>query len=367
MAQDMEGAEAAPAFPSRPAADPGAAIRFSAGGKTLLIGAGLAGLALLALWAVRCGAYALSFGDIRAVVAGHFSGNTEAISRLHNTIVWNIRLPRIVLCITVGSALACAGAVFQGCFRNPLVEPYILGVSSGAACGAAAGIVFPWLPVSVQFLAFCGAAAAVLFTWGAARVRGQTPAITLVLAGIVVGSVFTALVGIMKYMARDAALREIVFWLMGGFYYATWDDVRRITGPVLASILAAWALGWKLNVLSMGDQEARALGIDPEKYKRIFMVLATLMTALSVSSVGIIAWVGLMMPHAARMIAGPDHRFLLPLASLLGAGYLIVCDTLARTLTSTEIPVGIITALAGAPYLFFLLRAKGRSVFGAGS
>ncbi len=325
-------------------------------------GAGLIGLSGLA---ISCGAYNVSLPDILSVLNAHLIRGGDLVNPLFNTIVWKIRLPRVLLCITVGTALASAGAIFQGCFRNPLVEPYILGVSSGAACGAAIGIVFPWLPASVQVLAFAGGAVAVICTYSMARVRGRIPTITLVLAGIVVGSVFSALVGILKYVAQDAALREIVFWLMGGFYYVTWDDVRLITPIIAGCFLLSWALGWKLNVLSMGDEEARSLGVNPDKIKLILLSLATLMTALSVSVVGIIAWVGLMIPHAARMTAGPDHRFVLPLASLLGGGYLIICDTLARTLTSAEIPVGIITSLAGAPYLFFLIRTKGKSAFGA--
>lgn len=344
-----------------------AAALFAATRKVWLLIAAMAGLLGLSSLAISCGAYSVSLADILAVLHAHLigGGDAGAANPLFNTIVWKIRLPRVLLCITVGTALSSAGAIFQGCFRNPLVEPYILGVSSGAACGAAIGIVFPWLPVSVQLLAFAGGAVAVICTCGMARVRGRMPTITLVLAGIVVGSVFSALVGIMKYVAQDAALREIVFWLMGGFYYVTWDDVRLITPIVIGCFFFSWALGWKLNVLSMGDEEARSLGVNPDRIKLLLLTLATLMTALAVSVVGIIAWVGLMVPHAARMTAGPDHRFVLPLASLLGGGYLIVCDTLARTLTSAEIPVGIITSLAGAPYLFFLIRAKGKTAFGA--
>ncbi len=315
---------------------------------------------------MACGAYDISLINIWKVVSAHLMPfeTISVPSKLHDTIVWNIRLPRLLLSVAVGAALATAGAVFQGCFRNPLVEPYILGVSSGAACGAALGIVLPGFFLSMQVLAFAGGSIAVFWAYAMARVRGETPTVTLILAGIIVGSVFAALVGILKYTARDAALREIVFWLMGGFYYAAWDDVMLICPIVAGGFLIIWSLGWKLNVLSMGDQEARSLGINPEKYKLFFMALATLITAVSVSAVGIIAWVGLMVPHAARMIIGPDHRFVLPLSSILGAGYLIVCDTLARTLTSAEIPIGIITSLAGAPYLFYLLRSKGKTAFG---
>lgn len=316
--------------------------------------------------AMTCGAYNISVCDVFSTFIAHLTPylDISEISKLHNTIIWNIRLPRILLAITVGVALATAGTVFQGCFRNPLVEPYILGVSAGAAFGAAVGIVFPTFFLSMQVLAFVFGSMAVASAWFMARMRGETPVVTLILAGVIIGSVFSSLVGIMKYIAQDAALREIVFWLMGGFYYTTWKDVALISPIVATSFLIMCFFGWKLNILSMGDQEARALGVNPEKYKLILIVLATLITAISVSVVGIIAWVGLMMPHATRMIIGPDHRFVIPLSAVLGAIYLTVCDTLARTMTSAEIPIGIITSILGAPYLFYLLRTKGRSAFG---
>ncbi len=286
------------------------------------------------------------------------------VSRIHDTVIWRLRLPRVLLCIAVGMALAAAGAVFQGCFRNPLVEPYILGASSGAAFGAALAILFPQVWLSSQNLAFVFSAIAVGGAYSLGRVRGATSVVSLILAGIIIGSVFSSLVGILKYIAHDAALREIVFWLMGGFYYATWRDVQVVMPLVAICLAVIWLHAWKLNVLSMGDEEARTLGVNPEVYKLLFILLATLITAISVAAVGVIAWVGLMTPHAARMLVGPDHRYLLPAAALLGAIYLVICDTLARTLTPAEIPIGILTSLLGAPYLFYLLRAKGREAFG---
>lgn len=181
---------------------------------------------------------------------------------------------------------------------------------------------------------------------------------------MIIGSIFAALVSLLKYMADDTALREIVFWLMGGFYYVTWDDVFLLGPVVFFCFIVLWALSWKLNILSMGDEEARTLGVNPEKYKFIVIVLATAVTAISVSIVGIIAWVGLMMPHASRMIFGPDNRFVIPASLMMGGFYLIVCDTLARTLTSSEIPVGILVSIIGAPYLCYLLRNKGGVIFG---
>lgn len=338
---------------------------FSEKRKVLVIGITFMLLIASALLVVTMGAYNIGILDVYNTILVHLTfGDINTIEKLHNTIVWDIRLPRIILAITVGLALATAGAVFQGCFRNPLVEPYILGVSSGAAFGAALGIVYPQFFLSIQVSAFIFGGVAVFAAYSLANVRGKTPVVTLILAGVIIGSIFMALVSILKYISDDTALREIVFWLMGGFYYATWDDVKLIAPVVFAGFFIIWLMSWKLNILSMGDEEARTLGVNPEKNKLVVVTLATLITALSVSAVGIIAWVGLMMPHAARLIIGPDHRFMIPMAALMGAMYLILCDTIARTLTPAEIPVGIITSIIGAPYLIYLLRSKGKTIFG---
>lgn len=333
--------------------------------KIIILLALAAVLLITASVAVVLGAYGFTVTDVYRTILVHLTfGDVSSLPKLHNTIIWDIRVPRIILAVSVGGALAIAGAVFQGVFRNPLVEPYILGVSSGAAFGAALGIVFPAVFPSIQVSAFAFGGLAVAFAYLLARNRGEAPIVTLILAGVIIGSIFSAFVSLLKYLADDTALREIVFWLMGGFYYATWDDVRILAPVVFISFIVLWALGWKLNVLSMGDDEARGLGVNPEKYKFIVIALATAITAFAVSLVGIIAWVGLMMPHAARMLLGPDNRFVIPASLMMGGCYLIVCDTLARTLTTAEIPVGILTSILGAPYLCYLLRNKGRVIFG---
>ncbi|MCP4119895.1 MAG: iron ABC transporter permease [Desulfobacteraceae bacterium] len=328
---------------------------------------GLFGLLIMtAFFCMQCGACSIPVSAIVKTISAHLFSypDLDSLERIHNTVVWNIRLPRTLLAVIVGVCLATAGTVFQGCFKNPLVEPYVLGISSGAAFGASLGIVFPDFFLSVQLLAFVFGFLAVAMAYTMARVRGQTPVVTLILAGVITGSIFSAFVGIIKYVAQDTALREIVFWLMGGFYYAGWRDIAILVPIVVPCFVIIWLSGWRINVISMGDQEAQSLGINPETTKILLITLATLMTAAAVSTVGIIAWVGLMMPHATRMITGPDHRIVIPVAGILGAIYLIVCDTLARTLTSAEIPIGIITSILGAPYLFFLIRNKGQRIFG---
>lgn len=285
------------------------------------------------------------------------------IPRMHEVIVWNIRAPRLLVAIFSGIALACSGAAFQGCFRNPLVEPFILGVSSGAAFGAAIAIVFPHIFISTQISAFIFALCAVLMACSIAKSHGETPPMSLVLSGIVIGSLFTAMLGIMKYMASDTELRDITFWVMGGFYFSTWEDAKVLAVIILPAVAGIVGMSWKLNLLSLGDEEAKSLGIHPSGNRLLLIFLATVASATCVATVGIIAWVGLMMPHAARMMFGPDNRIVVPAAGLMGAIYMLLCDTIARTLTDSEIPIAIITSLVGAPYLLWLLRNKGREMY----
>ena len=324
-------------------------------------------LALMAAFilAMLSGDFYMSVGDVGHILASHLGFGDGSSPRMHDIIVWRIRVPRLLLAAMTGMAMAVSGAVYQGCFRNPLVEPYILGVSSGASCGAALAIVFPALLPNGQLSAFLGGMAAVLISFFLARSRGETPPVTLILSGIIVGSLFSAVLGIMKYLASDVELREITFWMMGGFYYANWHDVLVSSCAVLPCLAVLASLSWKLNLLSLGDEEARSLGIHPDGLRILFIVLATLAASVCVSVAGIIAWVGLMMPHAARMMFGPDNRWVIPGSALLGAVYMLLCDTLARTLTGTEIPIAIITSIAGAPYLLWLLRAKGRELYGS--
>ncbi|WP_320043656.1 iron ABC transporter permease [uncultured Desulfobacter sp.] len=336
--------------------------------RSLLLGSGALFFALAAtgLCCIQTGTCQVPFPMVIKTILSHLVHwpDPASIPALNHTIIWDIRLPRTLLAMAVGVSLSVSGVVFQGCFRNPLVEPYVLGASSGAAFGAALGIVFPAFFLSVQIMAFVFSALAVAMAYTMARTGPDTPVVTLVLSGIITGSVFAALVGLLKYLAQDTALREIVFWLMGGFYYAGWQEVRILFAVTAVGLGIIWTSGWQLNVLSMGEEEAKSLGINPGRTQFILISLATLMTAAAVSATGIIAWVGLMIPHAARLITGPDHRRVVPVSAVLGAIYLIICDTLARTLTTAEIPIGIITSLVGAPYLFYLVRTRGGQMFG---
>ena len=325
-----------------------------------LLGLLLCGFVSLSLvW----GDYDISWKETLGVIKAQLFGETYPVA-MHRVIVWDIRIPRTLLAALVGASLGVSGAAYQGCFKNPLVEPSILGVSSGAAAGTALFILFPAFFLHAQLSAFLFALGAVFLSYFLGRQRGETPPLALVLSGIVVGSLFSALVGIMKYLAADDQLREITFWMMGGFFYASWDDVRLCASLLFPSLLIMGLGSWRLNVLSLGGDEARSLGVNPERTRIFFILLATLLAAVSVSTVGIIAWVGLMMPHMARLLVGSDNRWLFPSSALLGAAYLVLCDAVARNLTGAEIPVGIVASILGAPYLLFLVRSKGGDLYG---
>lgn len=311
--------------------------------------------------AICIGAYSIPPQDVFKEIASVFGiGNKgETVS---GSIIWDIRMTRIILGIAVGMALSSSGVVYQGVFRNPLIEPYILGVCSGAAFGAALAIMFKF-PFSLQFLSFSFGLLAVFLTYTFARVDKQTPLVTLILSGVIIGSLFSAMVSIFQYISSEEQLRKLMFWLMGGLYNATWSDIKFVFPIILTGFIIIWRFSWKLNVLSMGEHEAKILGINVERTKIILMVVSTIITSIAVSVAGIVGWVGLMIPHAARMMVGPDHRFLLPVSALLGAIFMVFSDTIARTITTGEVPIGIVTAIVGAPYLLFMLK-KRKGYFG---
>ena len=322
-------------------------------------------LAVTFTFALKAGTFALDWKDLGNSLLEHLLGGEPTLSRAHEIIIWRIKLPRLLLAILTGMATAVAGTVYQGCFRNPLVEPYLLGASSGAALGASLAVVFPDIFLNGASSAFLFAMSAVMLSFWLARKKHETPAVTLILSGLIVGALFTAFVGIMKYLASDTELREITFWMMGGFYYASWEDVRDVAALAIPCMILLMPMGWKLNILSLGDEEARSLGVFPDRLRLWLIVLSTLAVAVCVAHAGIIAWVGLMIPHAARMLFGPDNRWVLPCSALLGALYLLLCDTAARTLTGAEIPLAIITSIAGAPYLLWLIRTRGKDLYGS--
>jgi iron complex transport system permease protein len=279
-----------------------------------------------------------------------------------DTILFSIRIPRVLAALLVGAALAAAGAVYQGLFRNPLVSPDILGVSAGAGLGAALGIFLSLPIVAIQGLAFAfGLGTVALVYVVASMVRGHEPALVLVLSGVVLGALAGACLSLLKILADPYdQLPAITFWLLGSLASARPEDVWAAAPMVGLGLIPVVLLRWRMNVMALGDEEAASLGTDPRRLRLVFVIAATLMTAAAVAIAGVVGWVGLVIPHIARLIVGPDFSRLLPTAMLTGAGYLLLIDLLARTIATTETPLGVLTAIVGAPVFIWLLAAGRR-------
>ncbi|MBP8645472.1 MAG: iron ABC transporter permease [Syntrophobacteraceae bacterium] len=301
------------------------------------------------------GSYSVSPGlVVKALASGILGGSgMEGIPEL--SIIWNIRLPRVILAALVGGALSVSGVTLQGIFHNPLVDPFILGLSAGAAFGCALSIAFlPWLPI--QGAAFLFSVLAAFLAYSLARTQGEVSRLPLVLSGVVISAFFSALVSILKFLVDPHKLASIVYWLMGSFSLADWKSTAVAAAGTGGGCGLLLLMRWRLNALSMGEEEARALGIHVERDRLLLIAGASLAVGCAVSVSGIIGWVGLMVPHLVRMMIGPDHRRLMPYTMAAGAAFLVFADTLARNLTSVDIPVGIITALSGAPFFIYLMR-----------
>lgn len=272
-------------------------------------------------------------------------------------VLAEVRLPRVVAAIVTGAVLATAGSVYQGMFRNPLVSPDILGVSTGAGLGAAVGILFSLSIVMIQLFAFVGGLVTVGIVYLlASRIQRQDPTLILVLAGIVIGSLAGASLSLVKILADPYdQLPAITFWLLGSFAAIDQADLLAALPACGLALVPMVLLRWRMNVLSLGDDEARSLGINPGQTRLILIAAATLMTAAAVAIAGVIGWVGLVIPHIARMLVGPNFSRLLPVAMLMGACFMLSVDTIARTMTQTETPIGILTAFIGAPVFVWLL------------
>jgi iron complex transport system permease protein len=281
-----------------------------------------------------------------------------------DTIILNIRLPRILASMLVGSSLALAGTVFQSIFRNPMVSPCLLGASHGAGFGAAIAILLALNYWVVQLSSFLFGIIAVMLTYTLSHSlsKKRDPLLMLVLSGIVVGSIFTSLISLTKYAADpEDTLPVITFWLMGNLSSVQMQDVAFLLFPIIIGMVPIIIFRNKLNILSFGDEEALSLGINVKKVRLLFIICSTIITAASVSICGIIGWVGLVIPHIARMLVGSNHNKLVPASIFLGALYLMLVDDLSRTLFSVEIPLGILTSLIGAPFFIFLLFQKKRN------
>ena len=315
------------------------------------------------LLAFIVGRYPIAVSDLFEVLIAKFTGRAPNVTGAVENVIWQVRGPRVLAAAMVGAALAVAGTAFQGLFRNPLVSPDILGASSGAALGAVLGIYFSLGVFAIQGFAFIGGlvAVAAVYLIGSA-VRARDPVLVLVLTGVVIGSLLGAGVGLVKYLADPYnQLPAMTFWLLGSLSATNAADLVPLCGPVLLGALVLFLLRWRMNVMSLPDEEARALGLPTGPLRIVIVAAATLVTSASVATAGVIGWVGLVVPHLARTLVGPDFAKLIPAAALLGGGFLLVIDTLARTVAPVEIPLGILTALVGTPFFIWLLASVSRT------
>ncbi|MEX5709339.1 iron ABC transporter permease [Parafrankia sp. FMc6] len=327
-------------------------------GRTVLLGVVLL---LLVVISFGLGRYSLSPVTVVRILAHEIAGIGASAQGQDRAVVMNIRLPRILAALLVGAALSASGAAYQTMFRNPLVSPEVLGVAAGAGFGASVSILIGLPTAALQTMSFgCGLLAAVLAVT-IARVVGRGSLIILVLGGVIIGAMFNALISSAQYLANpETTLPEITFWLFGNLGRASMHSLI-VPGVIIGVCLVVlYAVRWPLTVLAAGDDEARSLGVNRTRIWAVTITASTLMTATAVSIAGIIGWVGLVVPHLARFAVGPSFNRMLPVTTMLGAAYLLVVDDVARTATTLDLPLGILTALIGAPFFVALLAKAGR-------
>ncbi|MFJ1703599.1 FecCD family ABC transporter permease [Kitasatospora sp. NPDC088346] len=343
--------------PTAPTAAPG---RRRPRRTTLLTAALGAALVAIALLAAGVGAYDIPLGDILASLAHRLGLGGHPLDRVPESVLWNVRLPRVVLALLVGGSLGCAGTLMQGVFGNPLAEPGVIGVSSGGAVGAVGCIVLgldafgSW---TVTVFAFAAGLLTVFAVYALARSGGRTEVVTLVLTGVAVNAFCGALIGIFLFTADSAAINQVTFWQLGSLAQATWGKVLGVLPFAVVGLAVAPLYARRLDLLALGEKPARHLGVDVERMRLTLITVVALLTAAAVSVSGVIGFVGLIVPHLLRMAAGPGHRFLLPAGILGGALVLAAGDLAARTVAQpAELPLGVLTALIGSPFFFWLLR-----------
>jgi iron complex transport system permease protein len=333
--------------------------RSAAPGLLIALAILIAGLLL----ALTVGRYPVSISELFDIFAAKLSGRAPDVPAAAVNVIWQIRGPRVLAAALVGASLAIAGTAFQGLFRNPLVSPELLGASSGAALGAVIGIYLALGVFAIQAFAFVGGLIAVsaVYLIGSA-IRARDPVLVLVLTGVVIGALLGAGVGLVKYIADPYnQLPAMTFWLLGSLAAINVADLIPLFGPVALGTLVLFALRWRMNVMSLPDEEARALGVSTGPLRIAIVAAATLVTSASVAAAGVIGWVGLVVPHIARTLVGPDFARLVPAAALLGGGFLLLIDTLARNVTAIEIPLGVLTALIGTPFFVWLLASMSKT------
>lgn len=320
--------------------------------------------ALLILLPVMLGLVSLIIGSSQNIGFGELfhhialelgiSKDDAALQGSLHTILWQVRLPRLILTFLVGASLASSGGVLQAVFRNPIVDPFTLGISSGSAFGAALAMLFPVMAVNIS--AFIFGVIAVVITYLVSYAGAKTSIVSMVLAGMIVSGVFTALLTVLQYLSDPYKLQAIVQWTMGNLHTASWQKVDTAIFPILFGLLVIIMLRWKLNLLALGDHEAMAVGVNPTLLKLILMAVATMITASSVAAVGVISLFGLIVPHISRMIFGPNNNIGVWANISIGGSFLLMIDDFSRTVMPFEIPIGVFTMIIGAPVFIYLMR-----------
>ncbi|MCW3998824.1 MAG: iron ABC transporter permease [Candidatus Bathyarchaeota archaeon] len=327
------------------------------------------GLFFTVIVSLNIGYAPISFSEILAILGRQIpllntSIHSSSILPSTAAIILDIRLPRVLAAVVIGAGLAASGVLYQGVFKNPMADPYVLGVSAGASVGAGVGILFGsglsllGFPIA-QTAAFIAALATVFIVYNISRVGSRVPEMTLLLSGIAITIFLSAVYQIMQVVSTNFELHALVSYMIGGISNVGWSAIWKITPFIIVGIVLSYIFARDLNMISLGEDTAQHLGVNTERTKKILLTLGAMMTAAAVSISGLIGFVGLMIPHITRLLMGPDHRLLLPASVVVGAIFLVVCDALARVITgAAELPVGVITAIAGGPFFIFLLRRK---------
>ena len=321
-------------------------------------------LCLMIVWLCTItGAASVSVEDANRILLNklfHLNVSLEEISQGNITIIWNIRFPRIILGFIAGAALAVSGAGYQGIFKNPMADPFVLGVSSGAALGAAIGIVCKFtfrigVFNSTMLLAFVGSFAALILVYSISRVGRKAPVATLLLSGVAINSTLSVLMSFLM-MLNKQSMDPLMFWTMGTLNGKGWTQIKAVLPWVIIGLIIMLFSSRELDIMLTGEDTATQLGVNIEFVKRKILFASSLLTASVISVTGIIGFVGLVVPHVVRLFTGPKHRKLLPVSLIFGGAFMVICDTLSRSLTTSEIPVGIITSICGGPFFLYLLR-----------
>lgn len=314
---------------------------------------------ILILISLAIGHYSISISQVINILFKYLTQESNQIPILDQQVIWQVRIPRILLAFLSGAGLALCGAVLQGVFYNPLVDPHIIGVNSGAAFGGTLAIILNFSPFGLIVLAFLFGLLTLILIFLFIHSIKQSSLLMLVLIGLVLSGFFSALVSLMQYLAdTEEKLPNIVFWLLGSFATATWNKLILLAVPIIFASYLLITLSWRINILSLGDNEARNLGISTSFSRWLILLLCTLIISIQVAVSGCIGWIGLIIPHAARLIVGANHQHLLPITFWLGGLFMIIVDDIARLISSAEVPIGIITALLGAPCFVLLLQQQ---------